>query len=102
MQPYADIYSLQNYSTCFGCRSTHHSPDQTTVEGSNGTSIMTCTRGCVYTVFNNPDDGCCDTRNMYSSFAVNKYLHSVSSVGFLFILSKALSQHNATIKSQGN
>jgi len=38
------------------------------------------------TVFNTPDDGCCDTRNMYSSFAVNKYLHTVASVGFLFTL----------------
>jgi len=24
MQQYADIYLLQNYSTCFGCHSTHH------------------------------------------------------------------------------
>ena len=24
MQEYADIYSLQYYSTCFGCHSTHH------------------------------------------------------------------------------
>ena len=24
MQQYAGIYSLQNYSTCFGCHSTHH------------------------------------------------------------------------------
>ena len=24
MQQYADIYSLQSYSTCFGCHSTHH------------------------------------------------------------------------------
>ena len=24
MQQYADIYSLQNYSTCFGCHNTHH------------------------------------------------------------------------------
>ena len=24
MQQCADIYSLQNYSTCFGCHSTHH------------------------------------------------------------------------------
>jgi len=24
MQQYADIYSLQNYSTCFRCHSTHH------------------------------------------------------------------------------
>jgi len=39
-------------------------------------------------VFNTPDDGCCDTRNMESSFAVNKYLHTVASVGFLFTLSE--------------
>ena len=31
------------------------------------------------TVFSTPDDGCCDTRNMYSDFAVNKYLHTVAS-----------------------
>jgi len=24
MQQYADIYSLQEHSTCFGCHSTHH------------------------------------------------------------------------------
>ena len=31
------------------------------------------------TVFSIPDDGCCDTRNMLSDFAVNKYLHTVAS-----------------------
>jgi len=36
----------------------------------------------VGTVFDTPDDGCCDTRNMQSSFAVNKYLHIVASLGF--------------------
>ena len=36
------------------------------------------------TVFSTPDDGCCDTRNMYSDFAVNKYLHTVAS-GWVFI-----------------
>jgi len=35
------------------------------------------------TVFNTPDDGCCDTRNMYRSSAVNKYLHTVA---FLFTM----------------
>jgi len=35
-------------------------------------------------VFSTPDDGCCDTRNMYSDFAVNKYLHTVAS-GWIFI-----------------
>ena len=36
------------------------------------------------TVFSTPDDGCCDTRNMYSVFAVNKYLLTVAS-GWIFI-----------------
>jgi len=36
------------------------------------------------TVFSTPDDGCCDTRNMLSDFAVNKYLHTVAS-GWTFI-----------------
>jgi len=36
------------------------------------------------TVFSTPDDGCCDTRNMYSDVAVNKYLHTVAS-GWIFI-----------------
>ena len=31
-----------------------------------------------------PDDGCCDTRNMQSDFAVNKYLRTVVS-GWIFI-----------------
>ena len=38
------------------------------------------------TVFDTPDDGCCDTRNMWSGIAVNKCLHTVASVGFLFTL----------------
>ena len=44
---------------------------------------MTCT-GAAVTVFSTPDDGCCDTRNMQSDFAVNKYLHTVAS-GWIFI-----------------
>ena len=45
-------------------------------------SIKNCTRSLYsfYTLV----DGCCDTRNMQSSFAVNKYLLTVASVGFLF------------------
>jgi hypothetical protein len=62
MQQYADIYLLQR-------------PDQFTLEGSSCTNIMTCTGGCDYR-FSTPDDGCCDTRNMSSDFAVNKYLHT--------------------------
>jgi len=38
----------------------------------------------VVTVFSTPHDGCCDTRNMYSDFAVNKYLHTVAS-SWIFI-----------------
>ena len=36
------------------------------------------------TVFSTPDDECCDTRNMQSDLAVNKYLHTVAS-GWIFI-----------------
>jgi len=45
------------------------------------------------TVFSTPDDGCCDTRNMWSSFAVNKYPHTVASVGFLFTLNYDARNH---------
>ena len=76
MQQYADIYSLQRNSTCFGChapssgvlktvsatsgvchgtgtvtsfhRGLIRSPDPATVEGSNGTITMTYTRGSRY------------------------------------------------------
>ena len=41
-------------------------------------------------IFNTPDDVCCDTRNMYSSFAVNKYLHTVASVGFLLTFDECM------------
>ena len=36
------------------------------------------------TGFITPDGGCCDTRNMYSDSAVNKYLRTVAS-GWIFI-----------------
>jgi len=63
MQQYADIYSLQNYSTCFGCHSTHHQEyyklyPQPTVQ------VILLVPEAAGTVFNTPDDGCCDTRNM--------------------------------------
>jgi len=54
-----------------------------TVPAASGTGHTTCT-ATAGTVFNTPHDGCCDTRKMKSSFAVNKYLHTVASVGFLF------------------
>ena len=45
-----------------------------TVTAASGTGTVTRTpvREAAVTVINTPDDGCCDTRNMYSSFAVNK------------------------------
>ena len=36
------------------------------------------------TVFSTPDDGCSDTRNMQSDFAINKCLHTVA-YGWIFI-----------------
>ena len=38
----------------------------------------------VVTVCSTPDGGCCDTRNMQSDFAINKYLHTVAS-SWIFI-----------------
>ena len=52
---------------------------QATLQGSSCTVPE-----AAVTVFSTPDDGCCDTRNMYSDFAVNKYLHTVASV-WIFI-----------------
>jgi len=49
------------------------------------------------TVFSTADDGCCDTRNMLSSFAVNIYLHTVASVGFLFTLNYDARNHELKI-----
>jgi len=49
-----------------------------------------------FTVFSTPDDGCCDTRNMYSSSAVNKYLHTVAS-GWIFINIEDATFHNLFI-----
>jgi hypothetical protein len=37
-------------------------------------------RGLIRLRFITPDDGCCDTRNIQSVSAVNKYLHTVASI----------------------
>jgi len=42
--------------------------------------LWTVPEGAVI-VFSTLDDGCCDTRNMWSDFAVNKYLHTVATGG---------------------
>jgi hypothetical protein len=50
------------------------------------------------TVFDTPDDGCCDTRNMLSDFAVNKCLHTAaSSWTFLLTLTSSCYNHHADI-----
>jgi len=89
MQQYAHIYSLQNYFTCFGCHSTHHQlyqklyrqpPVQVillvlALDSHKLVQIRPRRRGVAVqvvrpvpeatgTVFDTPDDGCCDTRNM--------------------------------------
>jgi len=42
MQQYADIYSLQNYSTCFGCHSTHHQRYQNLYPASGTGHTVKC------------------------------------------------------------
>ena len=60
-----------------------------TVTADSGTGHNTGTATClqgglIRPLFITPDDGCCDTRNMRSVFAVNKYLHTVAS-SWIFI-----------------
>jgi len=97
MQQYEDIFSLQNHSTC---HSTHHQehyklysqpPVQVII------SVRLLHSNVAKSVFSAPDDGCCDTRNMYSDLAVNKYLHTVASV-WIFINIEA---RNFTKRSGG-
>jgi len=47
-------------------------------------SVLWPVQKAAVTVFSTPDDGCCDTWNMWSDSAVNKYLHTVAS-GRIFI-----------------
>ena len=49
------------------------------------------------TVFSTPDDGCSDTRNMWSDFAVNKYLHTVASGWILLIMNYDAGNHELKI-----
>jgi len=62
-------YSPQTWSDRDWFVRVQSSPDQTTLEGSSGTSSMTCNGGCGYS-FNTPDDGCCDTRNTSASVCI--------------------------------
>jgi len=61
MQQYADIYLLQSHST-----------------------VIWPVPEAAVSIISIPDYGCCDTRNMQSDFAVNKYLHTVA-CGWIFI-----------------
>jgi hypothetical protein len=84
MQQYAGIYLLQNHSTCFGRPS--HRPSgvhKTVTAASLGLQLQFYVHLMVGTM---------DTRNMYSGFAVNKYLHTVASCWSLlmWILCKGL------------
>ena len=97
MQKYAHIYSLQNYSTCFGCHSTHHQEYQK-LYPQLPLRVILLVPEAAGTVFNTRDVGCCDTRNMQSTFAVNENLHTVASVGFLFALNYDAGKHEHKIQ----
>jgi len=91
MQKYADIYLPQNHSTHFGVtspiiRSTKNCNSSFRYRDNIGTATS-LQRGLIGT----PDDGWCDTRNMKSDFAVNKYLHTVASSWILLALTSTCS-----------
>jgi len=46
--------------------------------GHNTGTARSLQRCLIRPRFITPDDGCCDTRNIQSVFAVNKYLHTVA------------------------
>jgi len=75
MQQHADIYLLQNHSTSLQRDQVPTWPRWREVAAP----ILWPVPEAAVTVFSTPDDGCCDTRNMYSYFAVNKYLRTVAS-----------------------
>jgi hypothetical protein len=109
MQQHADIYLLQNHCTCFGCPSHPSSGVHKTVTSVSGTghSIWLTTilqHGQIrtahvgggllvgsYDLYQRLQlqfyvllmMGAMDTRNMWSDFAVNKYLHTVASCWIL-------------------
>ena len=59
MQQYADIYLLQNHSTCFGCLPHPSSGVHNTVNAASGTGQILCpVPEAAFTVLCTPDDGC--------------------------------------------
>ena len=98
MQQYADIYLLQNYSTCFGRPSRPSSGVHKTVVAASGTDHTIWGASFLkrdqisllprwYDLYKRLQlqfyvllmMGTMDVRNMYSNLAVNKYLHTVAS-----------------------
>ena len=108
MQQYACIYLLQNSSTCFGCLSHPSSGVFKTVTAASGTShsirattflqrdqLTRLEEGCFwyYDLYQKLQlqfyvllmMGAIDTWNMWSNFAVNKYMHTVASSWILLM-----------------
>ena len=107
MQQYAGIYLLQIYSTCFGCPSYPSSGVHETVTAASGTGHSNSAtnflqRGLIghvggrlllryYDLYQRLQlqfyvllmMGAMGTRNMYSIFAVNKYVNTVASCWIL-------------------
>jgi hypothetical protein len=106
MQQYADICKLQNHSTCFGWPSHPSSGVHKTVTVASGTG-----HSILVTTFLQRDlyqrlqlhfyvllmMGVMDTRNMYSDFAVYKYLHTVASCWILLTESYNARNHEYKI-----
>jgi hypothetical protein len=98
MQQYVGAHLLKNYSTYFGCPSHQSSGVHKTVTAASGTATTFLQRDQIWSrwkkVLLRYYDlyqrlqlqfyvllmmGAMYTRNMYSNFAVNKYLHTVAS-----------------------
>jgi len=100
MQQYADIYLLLNYCTYFGRPSRPSSGVRKTVVAASSTDLPQASSNVTtWSRLRKLEEdlywrlqlqfyvllmmGAMDARNMYSNLAVNKYLHTVASVGSL-------------------
>jgi len=95
MQQYADIYLMQNYSTCFRRHSSHQQEYQKLYPQTPVQVILLLPLLPSNVVWSrrSPDQ----TTLEGSSFAVNKYLHTVAYVGFLFTLNYEARNHEFEI-----
>ena len=124
MQQYAGIYLLQNHSTCLGCPSHPSSGVHKTVNAASGTgrSIWATTflqRGQIwprlskvvaqillpvpeaaFSVLCTPDDGCNGHPKHVEGFAVNKYLHTVTSCWILLIYILLIVEYNGVVSPE--